>query len=250
MIRWLNATSEDLRYGDANREMYTLLDPSGDWTMQRLRTLPIFMSMLIEAAGCDSGAASVRATNTQVHSATSFTQFPLGSEVTLFDDFEDVAVADFWRPGNAGSGRYESGAVVTSTDYSRHGTNSVRITVNEGDIQQTGDDGQLTERAELDSGKHEFVGREVWYGFSMLIPPDFPIVDNRLVVAQWKQNGVGGSPLIAQRYHNGVHELTIRRPDATSWKRFSLPKLKPGQWHDMIYQIRFSIDASGLINAG
>ena len=30
----------------------------------------------------------------------------------------------------------------------------------------------------------------MWYGFSFLIPAGFPIVDNRLVIAQWKQDGV------------------------------------------------------------
>jgi hypothetical protein len=89
-----------------------------------------------------------------------------GPEIVRFDGFEADSVASFWRPSNAGDGRYAPGAVAVSADYARTGGKSVRITVHEGDIEQTGDDGKQTERAELDSGRHAFVGRDVWYGFS------------------------------------------------------------------------------------
>ena len=145
--------------------------------------------------------------------------------------------------------RYAPGAVAVSTDYARAGTRSVRITVHEGDIEQTGDDGKQTERAELDSGKHAFVGRDVWYGFSFLIPPGFPVVDNRLVIAQWKQYGLTGSPLVAERYRNGKHDLTIRVPDSgwVSRKHHALPEIAFGRWNDMVYHIRFSRGEDGLV---
>jgi len=91
-----------------------------------------------------------------------------GLEIVRFDGFEGDSVASFWRPGDAGDGRYAPGAVAVSTDYARTGTKSVRITVREGDIEQKGDHGNQTERAELDSGRHAFVGRDVWYGFRQL----------------------------------------------------------------------------------
>src|SRR5262249_21397663 len=116
----------------------------------------------------------------------------------LFDGFEGDAVAPFWRPGDAGEGRVVPGGGAVCEEYARSGTRAVRITVREGDIEQLGGDGQKVERAELDSGKQPLVGGEAWYGFSVLVPPGFPVVDNRLVIAQWKQNGVGGSPLVAQ----------------------------------------------------
>ncbi len=102
----------------------------------------------------------------------------------------------------------------------------------------------------LDSGKHSFVGRDVWYGFSVLLPPGFPVVDNRLVIAQWKQNGISGSPLVAQRFRDGKHELTIRVPDSAlgRWKRFALPKVEFGRWNDMVYHIRFSSGPDGSVN--
>jgi hypothetical protein len=172
-----------------------------------------------------------------------------GPAISLFDGFEGDSLAPFWRPGNYGDGRYAPGAVVISKDYARAGTRSVRITVREGDIVQVGDDGLRTERAELDSGRHPFVGRDVWYGFSVLIPPGFPVIDNRLVIAQWKQSGVSGSPLVAQRFRNGKHELTIRTPVRPSgrFERFTLPKIEFGKWNDMIYHTRFSSRSDGLV---
>lgn len=105
-----------------------------------------------------------------------------------------------------------------------------------------------TERAELDSGHHKFVGREIWYGFSFLIPPDFPIVDDRLVMASWKQSVVEGSPLIGQRYRNGQHSLTSRPPQALGrGKSYILPRITPGTWVDMVYRIRYMTGDDGRI---
>jgi hypothetical protein len=172
-----------------------------------------------------------------------------GPEIVRFDGFEGDTVASFWRPGNAGDGRYAPGAVAVSADYARTGTKSVRIVVREGDIEQTGDDGKQTERAELDSGRHALVGRDVWYGFSFLIPPGFPVVDNRLVIAQWKQYGVSGSPLFGERFRNGSHDFTIRIADS-AWgrrKSYTLPAIEFSRWNDMVYHIRFSRGDDGLV---
>jgi Polysaccharide lyase len=172
-----------------------------------------------------------------------------GPDIVRFDGFESDSVASFWRAGNAGDGRYAPGAVAVSADYARTGTKSVRIIVREGDIEQTGDDGKQTERAELDSGRHALIGRDVWYGFSFLIPPGFPVVDNRLVIAQWKQYGVSGSPLVAERFRNGTHDLTIRLTDS-AWgrrKSYALPTIAFGRWNDMVYHIRFSRRDDGLV---
>jgi Polysaccharide lyase len=93
------------------------------------------------------------------------------------------------------------------------------------------------------------VGRDVWYRFSFLIPPGFPVVDNRLVIAQWKQYSVSGSPLFAERFRNGAHDLTIRLGDS-AWgrrKSYSLPAIEFGRWNDMVYHIRFSRGDDGLV---
>jgi hypothetical protein len=157
-------------------------------------------------------------------------------------------VAPFWRAGDAGSGRYAPGAVGVTSEYARSGKQSVRITVREGDVEQQGDDGEANERAELDSGKVPFPGRDLWYGFSVLVPPRFPVIDTRLVVAQWKQEGLKGGPLVAQRYRSGKHHLTVRdwaTPEGDR-KHFPLPPIVPGRWVDMVYHLRLSA-ADGLV---
>ena len=60
---------------------------------------------------------------------------------------------------------------------------SAEITVREGDIDAAGDDDTRVERAELDSGHFPLRDRDAWYGFSLLLPKGFPIVDDRLVIA-------------------------------------------------------------------
>jgi hypothetical protein len=194
------------------------------------------------------GKGKVAASSSQ--SAGDIDQSALGPGFSLFDQFEGDSLAPFWRPGNYGAGRYAPGAIALSKDYARTGTQSVRITVREGDIEQVGDDGLRTERAELDSGQHPFLGRDVWYGFSVLIPPGFPVIDNRLVIAQWKQSGLSGSPLVAQRFRAGKHDLTIRMQESVRrrFKRYDLPKIEFGRWNDMVYHIRFSSAPDGSVN--
>jgi Polysaccharide lyase len=167
----------------------------------------------------------------------------------LFDGFEADTVAAFWRAGDAGSGRFAPGAVAVSADHARTGKRSVRITVREGDVEQGGGDGASTERAELDSGTHPFAGRDLWYGFSFLVPPGFPVVETRLVVAQWKQAGVDGGPLVGQRYRSGTHHLTVRdwtTPQGAR-KTYPLPAIRPGRWTDMVYHLRPRADDAGLV---
>src|SRR5262249_50030521 len=60
-----------------------------------------------------------------------------GPAIVRFDGFEGDSVGSFWRPGNAGDGRFAPGAVVVSADHARTGSKSVKITVREGDIKQT-----------------------------------------------------------------------------------------------------------------
>ena len=173
---------------------------------------------------------------------------PAGPKMPLFDGFESDTIAGFWLPGNYGTGSHVPGAVRISTDYARTGTRSARITVTEGDIESKSDDGKAVERAELDSGHHRLLDRDVWYGFSILLPPAFPVVDNRLVIASCKQSDVEGSPLIGQRFRGGRHTLSIRAPGVRgSGKSYPLPDLRLGQWADMVYHVRYATGDDGRI---
>jgi hypothetical protein len=162
----------------------------------------------------------------------------------LNDGFEGKSWADFWLPGNYGSGLYVPGAIKLSTNYARSGMRSVEITVHEGDIDAAGDGDTRVERAELDSGHFPLRGREAWYGFSFLVPKDFPIVDNRLVISSCKQSDVS-RPIVAQRFQNGKHTFTVESQGRK--ELYKLPTIPLGQWIDMVYHLRYSTGADGLV---
>ncbi|MFG0318273.1 MAG: heparin lyase I family protein, partial [Planctomycetota bacterium JB042] len=99
------------------------------------------------------------------------------------------------------------------------------------------------------SRKHPLLGQDAWCGFSFLLPEEFPIVDVRLVLSQWKQSGLAGSPLVAQRYVDGRHYLTIRDLDTRGeWREVvELPDIVPERWNDMLFHVRFSAGSDGLV---
>ncbi|WP_422079653.1 polysaccharide lyase [Ulvibacterium sp.] len=174
-------------------------------------------------------------------------------DFTKSDDFETGHLADFWRPGNKGSGRYEKDAVTITDQYQRSGNKCAKLVVQKGFIRQDGGDGNFTERTELDSGAHPFLNYEVWYAHSFFLPKDFPIVDNRLVISQVKQKVLFGNTiqLFAHRFRNGSHYLTIydmTKDEKERSSRIELPKLTKEKWHDFLLQIYYSETSEGYIN--
>jgi hypothetical protein len=86
------------------------------------------------------------------------------------------------------------------------------------------------------------------------VPEDFPEDDNSFVLIQWHDQKVpwnnpkGHSPPLALRYHRGRLKLTLRHAfagqrDGETGREIILyedSKFKKGEWHDFIYQIRWS----------
>jgi hypothetical protein len=112
-----------------------------------------------------------------------------------------------------------------------------------------------TERAELMEAR-QLVSREdgnYEYSFSMFIPPDFPIVPTRLVIAQWKQYCPSGncpydSPVVAIRYAYGVLKITHKTgPGQTTL--YETKEEVRNRWLDFKFQIRFSTGANGRLKA-
>jgi hypothetical protein len=195
-------------------------------------------------ASCDREPSGVPARPPATTQATGTAQLA----GTLVDGFEAESLAPFWLPGDYGTGSHRQGGIVLSTDYARSGRKSARITVNEGDVEAHGDDDKRVERSELDSGHYALLGRDVWYGFSFLLPKDFPVVDDRLVIASVKQSDVEGSPLIGQRFRAGRHTLTIRAPGMDGGGRsHAMPDIQLGRWHDMAYHVRYATGGEGRI---
>jgi hypothetical protein len=100
-----------------------------------------------------------------------------------------------------------------------------------------------------------------WYTFSVYFPTNFPIEDNRLVFAQWKEKeallGTGRIPSLAFRFVNGKCSLTLRHsdekvirdPDAVpSETLFKTTNFDLGRWHDFVVQAKWSYKDDGFVN--
>lgn len=95
----------------------------------------------------------------------------------------------------------------------RCGRAAVDIVTKEGDAGiECADDCQ---RAELRTVRKfwPIFGEEVWYRFSFKIAGDVPALGSaRSVIGQWKGPG-DGSPMLAQRFDNGVFHITVQDND-------------------------------------
>ena len=92
----------------------------------------------------------------------------------------------------------------------RCGAGSVIVTVREGDVGDSCD--HECQRAEVRTAKQIWprFGDEVWFAFSFRVDGDVPLTGSaRSVIGQWKGPG-DYSPMIAQRFDNGVFHITVQ----------------------------------------
>lgn len=165
--------------------------------------------------------------------------------ISLADDFRG-AVGPVWQLQ-----RIRPDAITVVRDPAGLDREVVAITLRSGDM---ADSAGASERAELSEANHVHLptGTDVWYGFSLYLAPDFPVVDRRLVLGQWKQ-GCGDctadhSPGIANRYRNGVFSITIQDGD----RRVVLFEEKSdirGRWNHLVYHLRLTPRADGFLQA-
>ena len=168
-----------------------------------------------------------------------------GRPISIADDFQG-GVGPIWRLQ-----RIRPDAIATVRDPTGLPRDVVAITLRSGDL---ADDGGATERAELSEADHLHLptGTDVWYGFSLYVPLDFPVVDRRLVLGQWKQ-GCGDctadhSPGIANRYRNGVFSITIQDGE----RRVVLFEEKAdirGRWNHLVYHLSLTPSPDGFLQA-
>ena len=100
------------------------------------------------------------------------------------------------------------------------------------------------------------------YDFDIYLPSNFPIENNRLVLAQWwpktKKNfgEKSRSPALALRYVSGRLYSTIRsstqriitNPDTVpSNEIFELKNFKLGSWHHFTFLVRWNYKQEGLV---
>ena len=173
----------------------------------------------------------------------------------VYDGFESAELDSRWSKH-----RMVPGSFRTQSEIVRVGRSAAEITVRSRDRrEEASDDGSATERDELMEAWWLFghAGRAYRYSFSLYLPADFPIVPQRLVLAQWKQvcewtRCRPQNPVLAIRYQNG--ELTVTRQDETGKSiLYSTTQEIRGRWLDFRFDTRFSRfgdgDQPGYIDA-
>ena len=167
------------------------------------------------------------------------------ASMSLADDFPS-GPGPIWRLQ-----RIRPDALTSVPDPTGADRKVLAITLRTGDM---ADGGGTSERAELSEADrlHLPTGTDVWYSFQLYLPTDFPVVDRRLVLGQWKQAcgdcSADHSPGIANRYRNGVFSITIQDGD----RRVVLFEEKAdvrGRWNHLVYHLRLTPKPDGFLQA-
>ena len=168
----------------------------------------------------------------------------------LYDGFEDKKLIDIWSHK-----KFESGSVELQSNIVRRGSKgALKITIKKGDRIEKGNKNiKTSERDELlekkEYGPHE---NELYnYSFSIYLPHDFPIVNTRLVLAQWKQHDEGdkaiiNNPILALRYVGGKLYITLQS-DEKKLRIFSTKEEIRGKWIDFSFKVNFSSSNQGIV---
>ena len=142
------------------------------------------------------------------------------------------------------------------------GRDAIRFEIRHGEAFETPEN--RTYRSEVKTNYFPPMGSERWYRFSILLPGDFPIEKNRLVLAQWwaktkrHLGEVDRSPILHLRFSEGQLLILLRRyPDRITLKDekylqtnlFETHSLPLGTWNDFVFHIKWSADDAGFIDA-
>lgn len=168
-------------------------------------------------------------------------------DINIYDGFETTSLNKIWD-----TKKLIPGSVEIQSSIVRSGKSAAKITLRAGD-QIDKEKGTILERTELLEKRILWAYEDLYYSysFSLFIPQDFPIVRNRLVIAQWKQvcpieNCDPDNPVIAIRYITG--ELLITHK--VSQQKKVLYRTKEdirNKWLDFKAKIRFSQKKDGEI---
>jgi Polysaccharide lyase len=160
-----------------------------------------------------------------------------GQDIFLKDDFESATLSSIWT-----TKKLATNALRHINFPTRTGNGAIEISVFPSAKTEIGGDGQLTERAELREAPDVrlCMGVESWYAFSFFLPADFPIVEDRLVIARWKQSFRDPTkdrrPMISLRYMGGKLIVTVAR-DRGKRNLFKETIDLRNQWVDMVFHI-------------
>lgn len=171
---------------------------------------------------------------------------------SVADDFEAPTVSNQWLTAAMAPGSY-----AIQSDITRAGHGALRITLRPGDVLRRGEGGDAdNERDELlEAAPQNLTRVNVPYAFSwsMYLPKDFPIVAERLVVAQWWQYCANetlpchnDSPPLAVRYIGGKLLIT---QDINHQYRVLYEEKRDlrERWLDLRFEVRFSQKETGFV---
>jgi hypothetical protein len=172
--------------------------------------------------------------------------------IPITDGFENSRISNIWETDKI----IPSDARIQS-DVFRSGHNAIQINLHTNDKFEAGRNGNPdSERAELTEAESVISQQGMTYihTFSMFIPKDFPIVDRRLILAQWKQECPRGhicddnAPVLAIRYISGTMLITqtIGPHRMTLWQ--SNQEFR-NRWIDFKFRVCFNSNNFGKILA-
>ena len=167
-----------------------------------------------------------------------------GNNIEYADDFVSTEIdPSFWNLKRITEGRFEMVRDVDGTEGP-----ALKVTVQQGDLPKIGGDGNGTERSELSERKEVILpaGTDVWYAFSVYIPKDFVVMDNRLLFASWKQVG-NRRPALALRYKNGKVMFIIQSKEERI--TFKAPPIELGKWQRFMVHYRIEPNHQGRTEA-
>jgi len=175
-------------------------------------------------------------------------------QISAYDGFESLKLSNIWSIE-----RMVPRSLEIQTNIVKQGKRAVKITLKTNDTFEAGNAKSApTERDELLQtsyySPHE--GLKYEYQFSMFLPEDFPIVNRRLVIAQWKQYCDGGdtalcsddSPVLSIRYVAGELYITLQTDSGVN-KLYKLNDEIKNRWLDFKFQIRFSRQKDGEVRS-
>jgi len=158
-----------------------------------------------------------------------------------YDGFEEDELNPIWSRKLLAPNSFEFQSNIV-----RSGKQALKIIIRPKDNLQLNEGGKASERNELVEQKElrSVEDKEYSYAFSLFIPKEFPIVQTRLVLAQWKQLdeleiAKIDNPILALRYVNGELFITLQTSEERK-KIFSTKDEVRGKWLDLKFNIKFS----------
>jgi hypothetical protein len=189
-------------------------------------------------------------------------------------DFEVGSLSDLmslwkysWRAGRDHAFHIVADPIGVTDSQSPNPTinHVARFEVREGDYagdfdRVPNEHGILTSRSEITERFKAKMSETYWYSFRTFIPEDFPIEDNRLVIAQWHasdEDGEATSPPLTVYYRDGDLLIRARHSDKDKILKdddtikvnlYRQENFSRGQWHDFIFQVKWSYETDGMVN--